>query len=48
MNKKLDAGTYYYNWDGKGKNAKRSVCGVYFSVLNIGEKRFVRKIVKIK
>ena len=47
VKKKLDAGTYYFNWDGKGEYAKRSVCGVYFSVLNVGEKRFVRKIVKI-
>ena len=48
VNKKLDAGSYYYNWDGKGENGKKLSCGVYFSVLNVGEKQFVKKILRLK
>jgi hypothetical protein len=43
VDKKLDKGSYSYNW-----NSKEYANGIYFSVLNVGEKKFTQKIVKIK
>ncbi len=43
VNKKLDMGSYYFDWDGK-----EYADGIYFSVLKVGEKRLTRKTVKIK
>ena len=48
VDKKLDAGTYNYNWSGRDENGEKLSSGVYFSVLNAIDKRFVKKMVKIK
>ena len=48
VNEKLNAGFHNYKWDGRGKNGKQLSNGVYFSILNIGEQRFVKKMIKVK
>lgn len=46
--KTLNSGTHCYKWDGRSENSKAEVCGIYFSVLTVGDKRIVRKIVKVR
>ncbi len=48
MNKRLDAGSYTCTWNGKNANGKILSSGVYFSVLRIGDRKLVKKLVKVQ
>jgi len=47
INKELDTGIYSYKFIGK-INGKELSNGVYFAVLNVGNEKYVEKILKIK
>ena len=44
----LEPGKYSIVWDGKGENGRGCISGVYFSRLNVGNKKATKKMLLIK